>query len=175
MRRNFFNVVAAVSLVLFLAVAWLWWSNAPKTILAEPREGQFLLICLDVRSAVAHESRNARTLDQFLTNLLQTGGEYREQRLLGFWFARGDGGGIALPPVAGLQAYQRCGFWIIAVPYWFAAVLTLIPPMVWVWRRRRGAARRRSGACANCGYDLRATPGRCPECGTAAIDAKAAA
>jgi hypothetical protein len=51
---------------------------------------------------------------------------------------------------------------IILWPCWSAALLFSALPAVWVARRRRYAA----GHCAKCGYDLRASPERCPECGT---------
>jgi hypothetical protein len=54
---------------------------------------------------------------------------------------------------------------VVAVPFWFLALLCALPPALVV----RGAMRRRgtmiSGKCRRCGYDLRATPDRCPECG----------
>jgi hypothetical protein len=54
---------------------------------------------------------------------------------------------------------------LIAVPYWAIALSTAVLPTVCarrLWRRRihRGA-----GLCPVCGYDLRASPKRCPECG----------
>jgi hypothetical protein len=52
------------------------------------------------------------------------------------------------------------------VPHWLVAAFLAVPPGAravrrW-WARRRAALR---GMCRCCGYDLRATPDRCPECG----------
>jgi hypothetical protein len=48
------------------------------------------------------------------------------------------------------------------------AVLVLVGALPAARVLRRGRRRDPSGMCASCGYDLRATPARCPECGRAA-------
>jgi|SRR5580658_6735792 hypothetical protein len=58
-------------------------------------------------------------------------------------------------------------FW--SVPLWLLAVLSLVPWAVLKVNQRRNL--RVAGSCRNCGYDLRATTERCPECGAVAIKA----
>jgi len=50
-------------------------------------------------------------------------------------------------------------------PAWVVSVI-LIPPLIWLARLMRDRKRLLNNHCTNCGYDLRATPDRCPECGT---------
>ncbi|MGD0769861.1 MAG: hypothetical protein ABSB42_16885 [Tepidisphaeraceae bacterium] len=54
----------------------------------------------------------------------------------------------------------------VTFPLWFPAILFGLFPVILFFRRRRGKMRSSVGFCAMCGYDLRATPDRCPECGT---------
>ena len=68
------------------------------------------------------------------------------------------------PPPVGVTQRTR-NLW---VPVLLPMLLASVAPAIWVWRRSRRHSREKCGHCLACGYDLRATPGRCPECGTAA-------
>jgi len=52
-----------------------------------------------------------------------------------------------------------------AFPCYAVVMLLGILPSLYLWRRRTAARLLLVGRCASCGYDLRATPDRCPECG----------
>ena len=62
---------------------------------------------------------------------------------------------------------QGVPFRSVTVSYWLPALLAAALPAfrLVAWTRRRRRRRRNVGLCSACGYDLRATPGRCPECG----------
>jgi hypothetical protein len=50
----------------------------------------------------------------------------------------------------------------VDIPLWCVLLAFCVPDGI---ARIRRAARMRTGRCANCGYDLRGSPQRCPECG----------
>jgi hypothetical protein len=56
-----------------------------------------------------------------------------------------------------------------------SGMLVYLPPVILaLWlieklRQRKRDKRIKAGLCVKCGYDLRATPDRCPECGTVAV------
>jgi hypothetical protein len=59
----------------------------------------------------------------------------------------------------------------IMLPHWCLALILAIVPACFVYQLCRKRCRDRSGLCRTCGYDLRATPSLCPECGALATEA----
>lgn len=57
----------------------------------------------------------------------------------------------------------------LIVPLWFVAILAAAPAVLRLWHAKQLRTRKTQGLCSSCGYDLRATPNRCPECGKRTI------
>jgi hypothetical protein len=62
---------------------------------------------------------------------------------------------------------QKDSSWGLKFPHALLAVSFLIAPLWHFGAYCRGRRRTLIGRCVHCGYDLRATPARCPECGNA--------
>jgi hypothetical protein len=76
------------------------------------------------------------------------------------WSVLGIEGGACEPTFG----HGRLDYYVL-VPHWVLCLLEIVLPAAWLIHRPKS---RRSliGVCAKCGYDLRASKDRCPECGT---------
>jgi hypothetical protein len=174
-RFNRLPLFTTVSLILLIAVVTFWTLGSKCSVvctafspaghwqgIASDRHGLVLFLS-DVPcgreygctvDAAAVPSRDIQLVGDYL---FQTGRQ--KWRRWGFALA----GGTFDPTFMHLIKWR---FGALMVPYW-AILLVVIPlPLqsirrAWLHRRRK-----RRGACANCGFDLRASPVRCPECAT---------
>ena len=87
--------------------------------------------------------------------------------VMDFFFYYPSGRGYTYSELVGHCVLTLGGF---AFGIFFAATAVLYGAKAIQWRRRLA-----NGLCPVCGYDLRATPERCPECGTPAGAAKGVA
>ena len=180
MRRKLFNLAAALSLLLCVAVCVLWarsygltdqivWNRADGVRSIGSSQGRVVLalhVSERVRSPYAygfHHSREKSSPANFASVHVSIDP--------GSTHADWEGGGFEwylYRPLANNYLIVRA-----VAPHWFFVTATAILPLVWsglkVRARVRDHRRERLGLCHTCGYDLRCTPkgGRCPECGCA--------
>jgi hypothetical protein len=192
MTRRLLNLLTALSLLLFLAVVAVWvrsywrmdqWSGARSTLwCAESRGGRVTLYVvygwpdpkpLRWHADVRHPPGPGVGI--YPRTQWERFGLYREAGTAvapmtpdgrAFW----DPPARWVPPVI-RRFSPPMAYWNFGLPYWMpAAVLAALPiarGYRWLVALRK-ARRSSAGLCPSCGYDLRATPDRCPECGTAA-------
>jgi hypothetical protein len=158
LARHVFAICSAVSLVVFIAVCVLWvrsfwvpnyypggiWKPGAWSLLSHRGE-----VSLSFARGVSREENDASP-------------NWRRNYLL---FETGeDGPRSASFPQARTLTRTR---WV-STPHWVLALgfaIAATPWAVGVLQRRRERDRIAGSLCPQCGYDLRASPDRCPECG----------
>jgi hypothetical protein len=158
-KRWIFNFAAALSLLLCCATLALWLRSLSQTdeiCLIDGR--QRVAYCAETRPG---RLRLERSSDIYLTS------PHADWRIKHYSSHHWDIGWVR--GIAGFACgHPNRHLWWSVTPLWFWAILSAIAPTYHISAVLKTHRRKRRGHCPTCGYDLRATPDRCPECGTLA-------
>jgi len=157
MKRGVFNLVVGVSLVLCISTGLLWAGSYSEPSSWNPSH------------TVKFYSQGGYVIVQWLNegNNLWIEGPYPD-RILNENTCNFRAGVLEISSLTRSQAGFPKGTVVMvssSLDYWLPfglfAILPVVagPGMIRRWRKPK------TGFCTSCGYDLRATPDRCPECG----------
>jgi hypothetical protein len=171
--RILLNALAVVSLLLCVATVVLWVRSATNLDELSVYRPLRYWTLRSVEGRVSFQ-RSATMQPYWAPPRIEMGGGALARLKYGHLAYAWEVGGFAYGRVAtksspgGVVVVSH----VYVAPHWFIVVATAAAPAAWLRqaiRRRRTRRARASMLCAHCGYDLRATPERCPECGTIAI------
>jgi hypothetical protein len=171
--RITYNVTLIVSVLLSFALAALWissyWLNFRIERDGEPDFSKQLVASHGYIAYIMYHHGAADPAWPRATIQIGTGDTFETRSYDEDWTnlsaGRPDWHGFAYEDFDFDDFYNHVSGRMAMIPLWLPfAVFAVAPGIVLIGRVRR-ARRKQNGRCPNCGYDLRATPQRCPECG----------
>ena len=180
MIRRIFSIATVLSLLVSAATAAVWvlgmnWQAWCDSILIQVNGRNWLQ---HHRVFLLSDGRIEWEMDDVLGQNQQVLPDARDGRWQ-FWFERRDAADEILTkglrplwrsgrgkPTAGMSEILVVRYQQLDIPCWCLIAIFGILPVAWLMRRRRQKSGTAHNRCLVCGYDLRASTERCPECGT---------
>jgi hypothetical protein len=178
--RILFNFVTAVLLLLFVAATWVWVRGQFVSDFVELLGGGAYVmastnanelnarVCLNYPFSMYSRKPPPRFVHVDHSTL--PAGAYWKATIVPGAVVDWRHGGVVVVTWDSGELKGSIPTALIVLPHWLLAASAGILPLArWalaVHRRVRRARRVAAGLCLVCGYDLRGSPDRCPECGT---------